>query len=99
LTAFVADRVAYEMTISHAEFFRTLPAALNNAAYKLRGSEAVIEVKGKRLTILLSPESTRRFGPIPLPVTHIELEFDGYSREEREKFLAHFNNCYRRGGG
>jgi hypothetical protein len=87
------------MTISHADFFRTLPAALGNGEYKMHGREVTAERGSKKLRISLSPESTRAFGPIPLPVTHIELDFDGYSVEEREKFLEHFNNCYRRGGG
>lgn len=95
----MADRVVYEMTISHTDFFRTLPSALNNAPYEIRGREVVVAEGEKRLKISLSPESTRAFGPIPLPVTHVELHFEDYTPEERERFLTHFNNCYRRGGG
>ena len=87
------------MTISHADFFRTLPSALNHAPYDVDGNDVIVTGGDKRLTISLSTESTRRFGPIPLPVTHVELEFDGYSAEERERFLERFHHYYRRGGG
>ncbi|MGH8771113.1 MAG: hypothetical protein ACREV2_08020 [Burkholderiales bacterium] len=92
-------RVVYEMAISHADFFRTLSFALNNAPYEVHGTEVVVADGEKKLTISLSAESRRSFGPIPLPVTGVELVFEGYGTQEREQFLAHFNNCYRRGGG
>ncbi len=98
----VADhtsRVVYEMTISHAEFFRTLPAAMGALPYVVDGSEVSAVQDTRRLTIKLSPEGRRNFGPIPLPVTHVELGFDGYSAEEAQAFLARFHSYYRRGGG
>jgi hypothetical protein len=87
------------MTISHADFFRTLPSALGQGQYEIRDREVLAADAQRKLRILLSSESTRRFGPIPLPVTHVELEFDGYSAEERERFLERFHRYYLRGGG
>lgn len=97
----VADptRVVYEMAISHAEFFRTLPSALPGAPFEIHERKVLVNDGERKLEIVLSPESTRLFGPIPLPVTHVELNFDGYSAEERDRFLARFHDCYRRGGG
>lgn len=100
--AAVADntlRIVYEMTISHSEFFRTLPAVMGALPYVVDGSEVSSVQDTRRLKINLSPEGRRNFGPIPLPVTHVELGFDGYREEEAKVFLARFNNYYRRGGG
>lgn len=93
------SRKAYEMTISHSEFFRTLPAVMGALPYIVDGSEISAVQGTRRLKINLSPEGRRNFGPIPLPVTHVELAFDGYSPEQAQAFLARFNNYFRRGGG
>lgn len=87
------------MAISHADFFRTLPSALTGATFEIHERKVLVNDGERKLQIVLSPESTRAFGPIPLPVTHVELNFDGYSAEQRERFLARFNNYYGRGGG
>ena len=92
-------RFAYEMTISHADFLRTLPAVLQGMSYAVNGREIWVEDEGRRLCITLSEQSQRHFGPIPLPVTHVELKFDGYSKEEVAQFKSRFDTCYRRSGG
>jgi hypothetical protein len=92
-------RFAYEMTISHADFLRTLPTVLEGMSYAIDDKEISVESEGRRLCITLSEQSQRRFGPISLPVTHVELKFDGYSEEEMNQFKSRFDTCYRRGGG
>ncbi|MGH8717085.1 MAG: hypothetical protein ACREUI_10295 [Burkholderiales bacterium] len=92
-------RLSREMTISHTDFLRTLSAALNGRAYQVNGNEITMTDGKRRLQIVLSAESQRRFGPIPLPVTHIKLIFTDYSADERGKILEYFDMAYRRGGG
>ena len=92
-------RLSREMTISHADFLRSLPAALNNTAYTINGNEISVELENRGLQIILSLESVRNFGPISLPVTHVEFVFSGYSELEVQQFLERFDMCYRRGGG
>lgn len=92
-------RFAYEMTISHADFVRTLPAVMQRKSYTVNGREVEAEDGERRILIRLSEQSQRHFGPIPLPVTHIELLLEGYNQAEVAQFKAHFDNCYRRGGG
>jgi hypothetical protein len=92
-------RLAREMTISHADFLRSLPAALNNVAYTRNGNGISVELENRRLQILLSPESVRRLGPVSLPVTHVVFVFSGYSELEVQQFFERFDMCYRRGGG
>lgn len=91
--------IRYEMTISHADFLRTLPAAMQGIRHIVSGREIRAEQDGRRLSIRLSQESTRRFGPIALPVTHVEVSFEGYSDMEVQQFKTRFDNCYKRGGG
>lgn len=92
-------RFAYEMTISHADFVRTLPALMQGKSYTVNGREIEAADGERRILIRLSEQSQRHFGPIPLPVTHVELLFHGYSQADVARFKAHFDNCYRRGGG
>lgn len=92
-------RIVYEMTISHAEFFRTLPAVLGSARHVIASNVVRIGEPERDLEIRLSEETQRRFGPIPLPVTHVELRFTGYTPEAAQAFLSRFNNYFRRGGG
>jgi hypothetical protein len=92
-------RLIREMTISHTDFIRSLPAALNNPAYKINGNEIRVEWENRGLQIILSRESVRSFGPVSLPVTHVEFVFSGYSELEVQQFLERFDMCYRRGGG
>ena len=92
-------RLSREMTISHADFLRTLPSALNNAAYNVHGNKISVEGENRGLQILLSPESARRLGTVSLPVTHVEFNFSGYSELEVQQFFERFDMCYRRGGG
>lgn len=93
------DVVVHEMTISHTEFFRTLPAAMGTIPFSVAGNEISADWSGGNLKITLSEEGRRNFGPIPLPVTHVEIRFDGFGDSERLAFLKRFDSYYRRGGG
>lgn len=95
----MAERVVYEMTISHADFFRTLPAVMGETPYTVEGNAVTAKWSGGTVEIALSPEGKRSFGPIPLPVTHVEMLFRGLGEEKARDFLARFDNYYRRGGG
>ena len=92
-------RLSREMSISHADFLQSLPAALNKAVYTINGNEIRVERENGELQIILSRESVRRFGPISLPVTYVEFVFSGYSEPEIQQFLEYFDMYYRRGGG
>jgi hypothetical protein len=92
-------RIAYEMTISQADFLRTLPAVMQGKSYTVNGREIKAQDGECRILIRLSEPSQRHFGPIALAVTHVELIFEGYDPTEVERFKTRFDNCYRRGGG
>ncbi|HUL40937.1 MAG TPA: hypothetical protein VLV32_03395 [Burkholderiales bacterium] len=87
------------MTISHADFLRTLPSALKNKEYAVNGDEIRVESEDRRLQIILSPESSRNLGSVSLPVTRVEFIFSGYSEHRVQRFMERFDMVYRRGGG
>ena len=88
-----------EMGITHADFLRLLPNALNSSHFVVKESEITFADSHRQIRISLSPETERVIASMRLPVTHVTLEFKGYTEAERDVFLIHFDNSYRRGGG
>lgn len=87
------------MGITHSEFFRTLPTALAPSPYTVRDHDVIIGDSTRRLIISLSPESRRRLGALSLPTTQIHFTFSGYSPQDIDRFMAHFDRAFQRGGG
>lgn len=91
-----------EMTISHREFHRLLPAAV--PGYQINGA-GTIAIRVQRpehnqlLEIALGTERQRTLGALKLPVTDVRLRFSGFSETEFEAFLRRFDMAYQRGGG
>lgn len=88
-----------EMGITHADFLRTLPAALRGAPFARNGLEITVADGRRCLLIRLSAETERRIARVTLPVTHVEFCFSGYSLEETRLFFARFDPYYQRGLG
>ncbi len=94
-----ATTVEKDMSISHREFFRSLPRALGTDAYRVEGTTITVEDGGRRLDITLAPESERRIALLTLPVTLVTLRFTGYDEDEAAAALARFDQAFQRGGG
>jgi hypothetical protein len=88
-----------EMGISHREFFRSLPRALNGFEYEVSGDTVQVRDGGRSLVMHLSPEAARNIAAMRLPMTRIEFRFSGYTDAEAKAFLDHFDLRFRRGGG
>ncbi|HXH03737.1 MAG TPA: hypothetical protein VNN09_10515 [Candidatus Competibacteraceae bacterium] len=93
------QRRQWEMGLTHAEFFRILPLALEGRDYRATADAVTLEGDGRRLCIRLAPQAERRIALLRLPVTRVEFEFYGYSAQETVAFLERFERHYRRGGG
>lgn len=89
----------WEMGLTHAEFFRTLPAALDGRPYRIEDAIVSIDDQGRTVTIRLAPESVRRIALLQVPVTRVEFVFDGHQPEQIESFMSRFARYYQRGGG
>ena len=92
-------RLIREMSITHKEFFRLLPKAVNNAALARQGNKVDITTGAGLVKITLSPETVRKLAIMEFPVTEVSIEFSGFSTTERAAFLARFDLAYQKGGG
>lgn len=92
-------RVDKEMTISHRDFFRILPGALETDGFRVDGNCVTAGEGSRRLEIIVSPETQRRIALLTLPVTRVSLEFVGYEAEEAAAALSRFDRAFQRGGG
>lgn len=87
------------MGISHAEFRRTLPRALEHQTYEIIGANITITDSQGTLEIRLSPEHSRKLGALILPVTNVHFTFKGYNSSEVKRFMQRFDFYFQRGGG
>ncbi len=89
-----------QMGISHADFYRLLPHALDSEAYTVQDDVVTFDGDdGRSVHILLGPEWERRIALLHIPVTDVTITFDGYDAAGIEAFLLHFDHSYQRGGG
>ena len=87
------------MSITHKDFFRLLPRAVNGAPVTCRNNQADIATKAGEVKITLAPERVRKLGLMEFPVTEVTIEFNGFSAPDRTTFLARFDLAYQKGGG
>ncbi len=97
------------MSISHAEFLRILPLAIQRAtpqrsvdflsSRRLENHGLWIGVAGGWLDIELGPEQSRRLACLTLPRTMVVFHFYGPSRKRAETMMERIDSAYQRGGG
>lgn len=88
-----------EMAVSRADFLRLLALALGDESYSLAENTVTVADGKRRLTLRLSPEAQRKLGSLRFPVISIEMEFQGYSEGESERWLARLDRYFQRAGG
>ena len=88
-----------EMSISHREFLRILPGALDGRDCRRDGARVVVGEGARRVEITLGAEGERRIALLRLPVTPVRIVFFGHTTDETEAFLARFERAFQRGGG
>lgn len=88
-----------EMTITHADFFRILPKAINHREYFITDNQISVTVPTGSIRIRLSPEKHKVIGSLRLPVTNVEIEIDGFSTRQTEQFFQQFDLSFQKGGG
>ena len=91
--------ITKEMGITHADFFRTLPAALDSRDFKRTDHGVVLDAGGKRLTVSLGPERMRQVAGLKVPATDVTLSFAGYDKTEIAAALRRFERMFQKGGG
>ncbi len=88
-----------EMAITHADFLRILPRALDGREHTVDGNRIVVEDGRRRLEITLAETTERRIALLTLPVTRVRLDYRGYTEAEAAAAVALFDRAFRRGGG
>ena len=85
--------------ITHPDFFRRLPAALEGLASTVDGNQATVVDGDRHIDIELGAQGTRAIGLFRLPVTEVTFSFTGYDETQADALLARIDLHYRRGGG
>ncbi len=88
-----------QMGITHAEFFRLLPIALQSDNFTQSATGAELDAGERKVSIELGPEAERRIALMVIPITPVHISLNGYTHAEAEAFKARFDQAYQRGGG
>ena len=95
----VPERFAREMGLTHAEFVRTLPPAIEHRPFTVEDDVVRIEFEGRRLTICLGVQRWRSIASLRLPYLSVTFAFEGFPDAERAQFMHRFERYFQRGGG
>jgi len=92
--------ISKEMSLTHRDFFLTLPRLLKDTPYTYSNHIVSFQVNGKHVEIQLAPEKIRKLSStVSLPFTRIEIKCYEFSPKESEDFIHDFNLRFLRGGG
>ncbi len=85
----------HEATITRKDFLRLLPAATGDS--DIRESAGIFS--GRGWSVRLTSMPPLEIGRVRLERHRVEIEFDGLTAEEQERFMQRFTLHYQRGGG
>lgn len=88
-----------ELGLTHAEFYRSLPAAIAHHAYTVEDHRVCIDFGDRRVTIELGCQRYRTIASLRLPYLEARFTFEGFSTLEHRKFMERFERYFQRGGG
>lgn len=87
------------MSISRAEFERSLPDAVGNVPYTPHGSSFSYAVGGRSWRIELEALPERVIALLRLPRHRVSFRLEGFDARERAAWIARFQRHFQRGGG
>lgn len=87
--------LAYDATTTREDFVRLLPAATGPADFR----EIDGGFRGQGWTIRLTSIPPLEIGRVRLERHRVEIEFDGLTEEQQDRFMRRFTLHYQRGGG
>ena len=87
------------MGLTHADFFRILPSAIDQHPYHRRDHGIEIDYGDRSVQIELSDEKIRGIALLQLPYIEMSFAFNGFSDAQRTAFMGRFDLYFRRGGG
>ena len=90
---------SHEMQGTLEECLRNLAHALGHCNYEVHGNEVIVRDHGRRLVIELVYEGDRHLGSLKLPMTQLNYEYIGYTKDEMDAFMQHLTLHMMREGG
>lgn len=90
---------ARDMGLTHADFFRLLPAAMGPHTYRIDGNAVHGQVHGGSVEIHLGEQQERRIALMCIPHAQVSFVFRGVTKAQQEAFKANFDLRFQRGGG
>ena len=87
--------LTYDATTTREDFVRVLPQATGEAGFR----EVDGRFCGKGWSVRLTPIPPLAIGMVRLERHRVEIEFDGLTVEEQDRFMERFTLHYQRGGG
>ncbi len=88
-----------EMAVTHADFYRILPRALQGYDYTSANHEVVATVAAGRVVISLGEELVRRIALVAIPYCEVRFDYQDLDDTDYLKFREQFELYFRRGGG
>ena len=88
-----------EMTISHSDFFRTLPKALKSYLYQQHENLISVTLNEGEIVITLAEERLRQIASLSLPMTTVTFQIKNVAEKSKKIFFKQFDRAYQRGGG
>lgn len=85
--------------MSHGDFRRVFPHVVEGEALQWLPDGVRVGAGPRCLRIRLGPQSERRIGLLRVPSMEVRFDFDGFRREEVERFMRRFHRHFQRGGG
>lgn len=87
--------LVYEAATTREDFVRLLPLATGDAKYR----EIDGRWCGQGWSVRLTRISPLEIGLVRLERHRVEIEFDGLTAKEQDRFMGRFTLYYQRGGG
>jgi len=76
-----------------------LPKALDNRPYEITENKVVVYDGEKEVKITVSEKPIRELGSLQLPMENAKFDFENYTEEEVDKFIANYRKHTMRCGG
>ncbi len=87
------------MGLTHADFFRLLPAAMGEHEYRIDGNTVHGVVHDGTVEITLGEQQMRKIALMRIPNANVKFVFRGVSEEQQQAFKTYFDLRFQRGGG
>jgi len=91
--------VSHDVQSTVGAYLKEIPGALGHMDFEVRGNRVIAHEGDKTVVINLSFEGQRHLGSPDLPMTKVDIVCVGFTDDEADKFLKHYNSYMLRTGG